>query len=177
MKSNSKKTSRRSYFAFISRLTFGVTLCFTQAGCISTLLKEKISAFSDEITFVAPSAPFEKIKSVSYPSWKNNSTQNVILVISNCDNTRYSVAQAYQTLSESLEDVKVEPLKLSNVKISRFDSKVIHGAIDTTPVEIRTVSFEHHNCVFVSGLSGKSQSLDKDLENWKLFLNSIEFKK
>lgn len=176
MKSNSNK-SRRSRFVFICSLTIGVILCFSQLGCISTLLKEKIPAFSEEITFIAPLFPFEKIKSVSYPSWKNNNTQNVILIISNCDNTRYPITQAYQTLSESLEDVKVVALKLNNIKIPRFDSKQMHGAIDTAPVEIRTVSFEHHNCVFVSGLSGKPQSIDKDLENWKSFLNSIEFKK
>ncbi len=176
MKSNSQNSQPKSRFALISGLILSALLCFTQFGCISTLLKEKIPAFSEEISFNPPSSPFEKIKS-SYPSWKNHDTQNVILIISNCDNTRYPISHAYQTISESLEDVKVDNYKLANVKIPRFDSKKIIGAIDSAPLEIRTIAFEYRNCVFTSGLSGKPQSIEKDFENWKTFLNSIEFKK
>jgi hypothetical protein len=177
MKSNPQKTPRKSRLKLISGLSLSAALCFTQFGCISNLLKEKIPAFSEEISFKEPASPFEKIKSASYPSWKNHDTQNVILIISNCDNTRYPVGHAYQTISESLEDVKVDGLKLAGLKIPRVDSKKVVGVLDSSPVEIRTVAFDFKNCVFLSGLSGKPQSIEKDFENWKSFLNSIELKK
>jgi hypothetical protein len=167
------KSIFKKIFYVITLLFIGLTL----SGCISNLLKEKIPAFSDEINFTAPVSPFEKIKSASYPSWKNSVTQNVILMTSNCDNTQYTTNQSYQTITESLEDTKVEILKITNLKMAKYNAKKITGNIDNDIVEVRTLSFEHHHCVFLSALSGKPQSIDKDFDNWKSFLNSIELKK
>ncbi len=152
-------------------LIFGLVI----SGCISNILKEKIPDFSEEITFVAPT-PFKQIKSV-YPSWKNNDTQNVILIISNCDDNKYMPNYAYMIISETVENSRVENSKINNINLPKQVAKQIHGSIDGDAVEIQTVSFQHKNCVYISALSGRPNSIAKDFEVWKTFLKSIELKK
>lgn len=141
------------------------------------MLKEPIPAFSNQIIFQQPAYPFEKIKSVSYPSWKNPESQNVILMISSCDASQSSVNTAYQTISENIENVKVEPSKLDQMKLKKFIAKQIHGSIDGEAVEVQTIAFQYKRCTYLSALSGKPTSIAKDFQNWKTFLNSVEFKK
>jgi hypothetical protein len=152
-------------------LLFGLVV----TGCISNILKEKIPAFSEEIIFTPPTS-FHEMKSV-YPSWKNNDTQNVILIISSCDDNKYSPPYAYMIISENIESPKVENSKVDNVFLPKRVAKQIHGTVDEEPVEVQTFSFQHKNCVYISALSGKPNSIAKDFENWKIFLKSIELKK
>ena len=172
MKSLLKKFNKKSVFIMIP-----ISCCLLFTGCISNLLKEKIPDFSSELTFKKPPGLFDKISSSSYPAWKNSETQNVILITSNCENSQYPVKQAHQNISESVDDSVLENYKMTGLNINKFVSKKITGTVDSSAVEIRTVAFQYHNCVFVSGLSGKPQSVEKDLENWKSFLNTVEFKK
>ncbi len=157
-------------------LTLGLSL-FLFSGCISSLLKEPLPTFSKQVNLVAPADPFEKIKSVTYPSWKNPDSQNVILIISSCDEAQQPVTTAYQAISENIDDVKIEPSKLDQIKIKKFISKQIHGSIDGEAVEVQTISFQHKTCTYLSALSGKPSSIAKDFQTWKNFLNSIEFQK
>jgi hypothetical protein len=152
-------------------LFFGLVI----SGCISNILKEKIPDFSEEITFVAPTH-FKEIKS-AYPSWKNNDTQNVILIISNCDDNKYMPNYASMIISDTIENSKVENSKVDNINLPKQVAKQIHGSIDGERVEVQTLSFQHKNCVYISALSGKPSSIAKDFEIWKTFLKSIELKK
>lgn len=162
---------KKTLTALCGILFFGLVI----SGCISNILKEKIPAFSDEIKFSAP-ASFKEIKSV-YPSWKNSETQNVILIISNCDDNKYSPSYAYLIISENVENSRVENSQLDNVNLPKQVVKQIYGSVDQEPVEIQTISFQHRHCVYISALSGKPKTIAKDFENWKTFLNSIELKK
>lgn len=145
------------------------------SGCISNILKEKIPAFSEEITLTPP-ANFKEMKSV-YPSWKNESTQNVIAIISNCDDNKYSPNYAYMIFSENVENPKIETSKLDGINLPRQVSKQIHGTVEEEAIEVQTLSFQHRNCVYISALSGRPNSIAQDFENWKVFLKSIELKK
>ena len=150
---------------------FGLVL----SGCISNILKEKIPSFSEQITF-SPPAGFKKMKSI-YPSWKNNETQNAILIISNCDENKYSTPYAHMIISENIDNPRVEVSKVDNVRLPKQVTKQIHGSVDEEAVEVKTIAFQHKNCVYVSALSGRPQSIAKDFDHWKSFLKSIEFKK
>lgn len=164
------KTPRcRLFILFIFPLFF--------SGCISSLLKEPIPEFSNQVQFDEPAEPFQKIKSVSYPSWKNSDSQNVIFIISSCDNSQVPATTAFQIISENINDVKVEPSKLDQMKLKKYVSKQIHGSIDGEAVEVQTIAFQHKRCTYLSALSGKPTTIAKDFQNWKAFLNSIEFKK
>ena len=157
------------------RLLILLLLTSLLSGCISSLLKEPIPTFSKQINFTPPASPFEKIKSTSYPSWKNSDSQNVILIISSCDEAQAPLTTAYQAISENIDDVKVEASKLDQIKIKKHFSKQIHGLIDGDPVEVQTISFQYKNCTYLSALSGKPATVSKDVPAWKNFLNSIEF--
>ena len=152
-------------------LFFGLVI----SGCISNILKEKIPAFSEEITFTSP-ASFKELKSV-YPSWKNQETQNVILIISNCDDNKYAPAYAYMIISENVENPKVSTSKVEGLSLPRQVTKQILGSVDEEPVEVQTLSFQHKNCVYISALSGKPYTLAQDYPTWIAFLKSIELKK
>lgn len=167
MKPFFKKHPKALYIA----LFFGLVI----SGCISNILKEKIPAFSEEITY-APPTTFKEIKSV-YPSWKNQDTQNAILIISNCDDNKYSPNYAYMILSENVENPKVENIKVDSVNLPKQVGKKITGFVDEEAIEVQTLSFQHKNCVYISALSGRPNSIAKDTENWKAFLKSIELKK
>lgn len=144
-------------------------------GCISNILKEKIPAFSDQITF-SPPAGFKEMKSI-YPSWKNNETQNAILMISNCDDNKYSTPYAHMIISENIDNAKVEASKLDKVQLPKQVTKKIRGFVDEEAVEVQTASFQHKSCVYISALSGRPEWIAKDFDHWKSFLKSIEFKK
>lgn len=161
----------------VRRSLFILTLFFIVSGCISSLLKEAPPAFSNQISMDDPQGSFERIKSVNYPSWKSSQTQNAIIIISSCDEAQSPLTQAHQVITESIEDVKVEPLSIDHLKISKFIAKRIQGSIDGSPVQVLTTAFQYKNCTYVSALSGKPNSMTKDVEAWKIFLNSIEFKK
>ncbi len=167
MKPFFKKHPKALYIAIF----FGLVI----SGCISNILKEKIPAFSEDIIFTPPAA-FKEIKSV-YPSWKNPDTQNAILIISNCDDNKYSPNYAYMIISENVDNPKVENSKVDNVNLPKQVAKKITGFVEEESVEVQTVSFQHKNCVYISALSGRPQSVAKDFENWKTFLKSIELKK
>lgn len=154
-------------------LFFGLLI----SSCVSTLLKEKIPDFSDEISFTEPTKPFKEIDSTAYPSWKNTESQNVILIISTCDGTKYPVSNAHLTVSENIDDPKIESGKVDGVKLPRAVAKKIRGTVDDSAVEVQTLAFTYRDCVYLSALSGRPESMAKDLENWKKFLNSIELKK
>ncbi len=66
---------------------------------------------------------------------------------------------------------------MSALKFNRPVVKQISGAIDNAPVAIRTVAFQNKNCTYLSALSGKPETMSKDLELWSSFLNSVEFTK
>ncbi len=152
-------------------LLFGLVV----TGCISNILKEKIPAFSNQISFTPPNS-FTEIKSV-YPSWKNNDTQNVILIISNCDDNKYSPPYAYMIISENIDTPQVESIKVDGIFLPKQVAKQILGTVDEEAVEVQTFSFKHRNCVYISALSGKPNTIAKDFKNWKTFLKSIELKK
>ncbi len=154
-----------------------ITLCFGLflSGCISNILKEKIPTFSDEINFTPP-AGFKELKSV-YPSWKNANTQNVILIISNCDDGKYSSNYAHMMISENVESPKIENSSVKPFNFPKQVTKRILGFVNEEPVEIQTLSFKHNNCVYITGLSGKPSAISKDVDHWKSFLKSIELKK
>jgi hypothetical protein len=167
MKPTFKKHPKALYIAIF----FGLVI----SGCISNILKEKIPAFSEEIAFTSP-AGFNEIKSV-YPSWKNSQTQNVIAIISNCDDNKYSTNYAYMIISENVENPKIENSKIEGLSLPKQVSKEIHGSVEEESIEVQTLSFQHKNCVYISALSGRPNSITKDFENWKTFLKSIELKK
>ncbi|MBC7457467.1 MAG: hypothetical protein H7235_04265 [Bdellovibrionaceae bacterium] len=152
-------------------LFFGLVI----SGCISNILKEKIPVFSEEITFTPPPS-FKQIKS-AYPSWKNGDTQNVIAIISNCDDNKYSPNYAYMIISENVENPKVENSKIDNLSLPKQVAKQIHGSVEEEAIEVQTLSFQHKNCVYISALSGRPNSIAKDFDHWKAFLKSIELKK
>lgn len=168
---NTKLIASRYRLLVLAILSFFIT------GCISSILKEPVAAFSKQIGFQPPAAPFEETSSTNYPSWKSSDTQNVILIVSTCDQAQTPMTTAYQTISENIDDVKVETSKLDQIKIKKHFSKQIQGLIDGDPVEVQTIAFQYKNCTYLSALSGKPTTVAKDLPTWKSFLNSIEFKK
>lgn len=146
------------------------------SGCISSILKEPAPTFSKEARLQSPPSPFVKMKSASYPSWKSSKTQNVILILSNCDSL-YNVNNIHHAIAENVDNVKVESSQVDSLKFVRPVVKQIQGSIDNAPVTVKTVAFQHRNCTYLTALSGKPETLSSDLENWKNFINSIEFTK
>lgn len=154
-------------------------LCFFP-GCISSVFKEKIPPFSKAVSYKSPQKPFSSVGNSSYPSWKNKETNNVILIISNCEQNITSPELAYNILSENIESVKVSDLSIQPTLISKIKTKTsarsLNGYLDDEAISIKTFSFKYKDCIYISALSGKPSMIEKDNENWKSFLSSIELK-
>ena len=165
------------YFIKLQRMVLiGFTLFFC-LGCISSILKEPAPQFSTEI--IVPSAPerFSALKTSTYPSWKNESTQNVISLISDCKNSSYNLMTVHDLIAGAMETPKVQEEKMMQVNGRASYFKKTTGQIDGAAIQTFSTSLRHNNCYYLSFISGNPERISQDLSAWNEFNKKIDFKK
>ena len=145
-------------------------------SCVSSLLKEKPPAFSNEIKLTPPKAPFVKTETSVFPSWKNPQTGNVLSIVSDCNEGATSkLSTLHQLIEDSLEDVKL--MKEETIALQNRPAllKVVTANLDGHPIEVHSVSFRRKSCGYLASLSGKANSLFKDTVYFESFINGFGF--
>ncbi len=147
------------------------------SGCISNLLKEPAPTFSKAV--ILPELPVEFVlqKNLTYPSWKNKNTSNVILVISECSDANLNLKSAHSLITNALENEKIIEEKRTTFKNQQAYYRKVSGQVDGLEIDIVSSSFKFQDCMYISSLSGVRESLSKDIESWTRFNQQIEFKK
>lgn len=149
---------------------------FLFASCISGILKEKPPVFSSEIKYEAPKAPFKSQSASVFPSWKSQTSGNVIAIVSDCGpNSDVSLQQMHSLLEDSMSDYQVVNEKAVQYQDRPAYFKNTTGLLDEVPIEIRALSFKRKNCTYLSYLSGKKGGLDADQSAWENFNVKLSF--
>lgn len=152
-------------------------LSFLLSGCVSSLLKEDVPDFSNQLKVKSPGSGYEKINSGAYLAWKHEKNQNVIMISSECEANQPSLSSAYQTFSESLSNVNIISSSNESFKNTKSILKNITGMIDDSPIQLKVLSFKYKSCTYNSALSGKPESISLSESDWNNFNQKIEFKK
>ena len=147
------------------------------SGCISSILKEAAPTFSDEINLPLLPTTFNKMRNVTYPSWKNKLTSNVISVLSDCSDSALDLKKAHAMITNAIEGETVLEEKKQNLKNKKSYLRRVKGFVDGLEIEIHSISFKYKNCYYITSLSGLHEKLPSDIEVWSNFNNKIEFKK
>lgn len=154
-----------------------IIIPFFFVSCVSSILKEKPPTFSQEIEVQDPAAPFVRMNTSVYPSWKNPQTGNVIAIISDCSTTSsYSLSSLHQLIENSLRNVTTVKEESSSLQGAPALRKTVNGELDTRPIEVRSISFQKKSCSYVSSLSGKKDNLEADSSSYEQFLSNLSFK-
>jgi hypothetical protein len=153
-----------------------VSLPFLFVSCVSSLLKENPPTFSQEISYTAPAAPFSKMSTPVFPSWKNNKTGNVITIVSDCNpGASFTLQGLHQMIEGSITQPQL--IKEENIEFQNRPALThrVSGQIDGLDIEVYSVSFIRRSCGYVSSLSGKKGSLDSDQQNFEQFIQGYSF--
>ncbi len=149
---------------------------FLFVSCVSSLLQEKAPTFSSEVAYTAPQTNFKKINRSVFPAWKNSKTNNVISIVSDCnENSAITLAGLNQLILDSVEQAKL--IKQQQIVFKNKPALLSfgEGALDGAAIEIRSMSFKRKNCGYVTSLSGKPNTLDQDQKYYDAFNESLTF--
>lgn len=152
-------------------------ISFLFSGCISSLFKEAAPTFSDEITLPVLSQSFNKMNGVTYPSWKNKTTSNVISVLSDCSDSYSDLKSAHAMITNVIDNETIIDEKKTTLQNTKAYYRKVSGLVDGENIEVQSISFKYKNCIYLSSLSGSHQKLTTDIETWTSFNQKIEFKK
>ena len=145
-------------------------------SCVSTLLQEKAPTFSKDIKYKDPESNFRRVNKSIYPAWKNRDTGNVISLISDCSENNYvSLSQLQLLITDSIEQSKM--IKQEQITFQQKPALLnfTEGSLDSQPIEVRSISFKRKNCGYVSSLSGRPKSLERDQKAFNEFNESFTF--
>ena len=146
-------------------------------SCVSSLLAEKAPTFSKEVGFTAPPLPFYFLNKSVFPSWKNRSTGNVLSILSDCQpGNPTSLNDLQRLIEDSVENSVRVKENLSTYQNHPALNRTIRAELDGSPLEIRSMAFKKANCGYVVSLSGKSEQLNLDQNQFDLFVKSLTFK-
>ena len=145
-------------------------------SCVSSLLKESPPTFSQEIKYNEPAAPFARMNTSVFPSWKNSKTGNVISIISDCDpGSSLSLSNLHLILEDSLTQVLVLKEESTTLHDRPAYFKNITAQLDGHAIEVTSISFKRKNCGYVSSLSGKKDGLGQDKTVFDTFNKGLSF--
>ena len=149
---------------------------FMFVSCVSSLLKDAPPTFSKEITLTPPPAPFQKMNTSVYPSWKNAKSGNVISIISDCaQDSSFKLSSLHQIIESSLDNVKVVQEETISLKGRTAFSRAISAHLDGLQIEVQSVTFKRKSCGYVASLSGKQGNLSSDKAHFDEFISGFSF--
>lgn len=145
-------------------------------SCVSSLLKESPPTFSKEIKYIEPPAPFARMNTSVFPSWRNPKTGNVISIISDCDaNSSLTLSNLHLILEDSLTQVQVIKEESTALQDRPAYFKNITARLDGHDIEVTSISFKRKSCGYVSSLSGKKDGLTQDQNIFGDFNRGLSF--
>lgn len=149
---------------------------FLFVACVSSILKEAPPTFSREINLKDPAAPFVRMKTSVFPSWKSKTSGNVISVVSDCDrNSPQALSQLHRIVEDSLTSIEVIAEEGAFLHEKPALSKNIKAELDGSPIEVLSLSFKRKSCGYVTSLSGKIGTLTQDRAVFDQFNQGLTF--
>lgn len=160
-----------------SKLLLSFALLLLIPGCISNIFKEPKPTFSKEVILPEFNSDFNQLRDNVYPAWKSKETGNVISVISDCNDSNFTLKSIHALMSDSLDNVKVVEEKTTTLNNRKSYFKVVRGEIEGKAIEIQSYSFQNNKCTYITSLAGSPEKLKLNQEHFKNFIQKIEFKK
>ncbi|AZZ37876.1 hypothetical protein CIK05_14060 [Bdellovibrio sp. qaytius] len=146
-------------------------------GCISNMFKEPKPTFSKDVVLPEFSSDFNTLSDNVYPAWKSKATGNVISMVSDCNEGNFNLKSIHGLMSDSLDKVKVIEEKPTTLNTRKSYYKKVRGEIDGKAIEIQSYSVQHLKCTYVTSLAGNPDKINLNQNDFKAFLQKIDFKK
>ncbi len=146
-------------------------------SCVSQILKEPKPVFSKEIILPQMNSDFVFLDKNIYPAWKNTKNNNVISVVSDCQDSHLDLIYVHNLLSDSLESSRLIEEKKTKINQKPAYYKKIIGELESKNIEIQSYSLINNSCVYLISLSGKPNLINESQKEFLKFMKDIDFKK
>ncbi len=160
-----------------SKLFLSFAILLLIPGCISNIFKEPKPTFSKDVVMPEFNSDFNQLRDNVYPAWKSKTTGNVISMVSDCNDGNFNLKSIHGLMSDSLDNVKVVEEKNATLNARKSYFKKVRGEIDGKAIEIQSYSVQHLKCTYVTSLAGSPQKIEQNQNDFKSFLQKIDFKK
>lgn len=160
-----------------SKLLLSFAILLLIPGCISNIFKEPKPTFSKDVVLPEFNSNFNQLRDNVYPAWKSKETGNVISMISDCNDGNFTLKSIHSLMSDSLDNVKVVEEKSTTLNGRKSYSKTVRGEIEGKAIEIQSYSLQNNKCTYVTSLAGSPDKIKLNQEDFKKFLQKIDFKK
>lgn len=160
-----------------SKLLLSFAILLLVPGCISNIFKEPKPTFSKDIILPEFNSDFNPLRDNVYPAWKSKETGNVISIISDCSDANFTLKSIHGLMSDSLDEVKVVEEKPTTLNGHKSYYKLVRGQIEGKAIEIQSYSLKNNKCTYVASLAGNPEKINQNQEQFKNFLQKIDFKK
>lgn len=146
-----------------------------QISCVSVNLGAGKSEKADNLSFTAPSEPFQSQKdSISDQLWTSKNTGNSISYLSECtlksDPSLESLQNDYVSVLKNPEITKSEPVQFNRREGVLFQSR---GTLDGVPVKFESLIFKKNNCNYTLTYGGRERNFDKEKNHFDQFLKDF----
>jgi len=160
-----------------SKLFLSLAILLLIPGCISNIFKEPKPTFSKDVVIPEFNSDFNPLRDNVYPAWKSKTTGNVISMVSDCNDGNFNLKSIHSLMSDSLDSVKVIEEKNTTLNRRKSYFKKVRGEIDGKAIEIQSYSVQYLKCTYVASLAGNPQKIEQNQNDFKSFLQKIDFKK
>ncbi|MES2803005.1 MAG: hypothetical protein V4654_10975 [Bdellovibrionota bacterium] len=159
------------------KILLSIAVLLLIPGCISNIFKEPKPTFSNQVVLPEFNSDFNQLRDNVYPAWKSKTTSNVISMVSDCNEGNFNLKSIHSLMSDSLDKVKVIEEKNATLNTRKSYYKKVRGEIDGKAIEIQSYSVQHLKCTYVTSLAGNPDKINLNQNEFKAFLQKIDFKK
>lgn len=160
-----------------SKLFLSLAILLLIPGCISNIFKEPKPTFSKDVVMPEFNSDFNQLRENVYPAWKSKTTGNVISMVSDCNEGNFNLKSIHGLMSDSIDKVKVIEEKNTTLNTRKSYFKKVRGEIEGKAIEIQSYSLQHLKCTYVASLAGNPDKINLNQNEFKAFLEKIDFKK
>lgn len=160
-----------------SKLFLSLAILLLIPGCISNIFKEPKPTFSKDVVMPEFNSDFKQLRENVYPAWKSKTTGNVISMVSDCNEGNFNLKSIHGLMSDSIDKVKVIEEKNTTLNTHKSYFKKVRGEIEGKAIEIQSYSLQHLKCTYVASLAGNPDKINLNQNEFKAFLEKIDFKK
>jgi len=154
---------------WIASLAFG-------SGCVSVNIGPGKTERSADVTFAAPSTPFEPIDgSKADGAWQNRKNGNTISFLSTCNDPADPTLEAVaRELFTDLRDAKTITSETTTFNGREALLTEIEGRVDGVLTRIRALVFKKNACLYTLSYIGVARSFGEDRVGFDRFLKGFQ---